>query len=73
MSGLRFRSDGTCDVCGKQRYRSRAMAKKTAKQLFPGQHMNPYRCGEDWHIGHLFPAAIRGQVDRNAEAQRRAC
>ncbi|GAB3988812.1 hypothetical protein [Nocardioides marmoraquaticus] len=55
----------SCPVCGKRRFTTRRAAKKVARRLNPGQHMNVYRCGEYYHFGHI-PSAIRhGAITRD--------
>ena len=54
----------TCEVCGKQGYRSRRKAKAAARALYPGHHMSAYRCGQWWHVGHLPSRMIAGDHDR---------
>ncbi len=56
-----------CPDCGKVRYLTRAIARKVAKNLNrrrPG-HLNAYRCGAFWHLGHLPSAVIAGDQTRD--------
>jgi hypothetical protein len=43
-------SHGTCPVCGKIRYASRASARKAGSVLFTGTRLRAYRCGTWWHL-----------------------
>jgi hypothetical protein len=56
-----------CPVCGKVRYSSRARAKQAIRQIRSrvGGHMNAYRCGDFWHVGHTPTALIRGDITRD--------
>lgn len=40
----------TCACCGKRGYLTKADARRTARLLYPGQRLRPYRCGEWWHV-----------------------
>ena len=51
---------GKCDACGKIRFQSRADAKRRARQLFPGDHLTAYACGNWWHFGHPPASVVRG-------------
>lgn len=48
---------GTCGLCGKYAYETRAKVKSRAR-LQAGQKLNIYRCGDYWHMGHL-PQSVR--------------
>lgn len=39
-----------CAACGKYSYPSRKAAKTRARQLYPGETMRVYRCGDAWHM-----------------------
>lgn len=58
---------GTCP-CGKLRYPSRRAAKDAARRMrgqgVAGPHLNPYRCGDFWHLGNLPRAVVTGDVPR---------
>jgi hypothetical protein len=41
---------GRCPQCGKNRYPSRAAARKAARILSPGRRLRVYQCGEYWHL-----------------------
>lgn len=61
-----FSGGDRCPTCGKVRFLTRSRAKKVAKNLNrrrPG-HLNAYRCGDFWHIGHLPSSVIKGDVPR---------
>lgn len=58
---------GACPECGKVRYRSRKDARKVAREVYPGTHLSPYRCGEFWHLGNLPRAIINGYSDRREQ------
>lgn len=61
-----FEGGDRCPDCGKVRYLSRSIARKVAKNLNrrrPG-HLNAYRCGSFWHVGHLPSAVIAGDLSR---------
>lgn len=65
------KSAGTCPYCGKQRYVTRADARRIAKDVHHDQ-MSAYECRyaldagipDFWHIGHLHPAVKRGDGHR---------
>jgi hypothetical protein len=65
---------GTCPTCSKQMFASKAAAKRVARQMHgPRGHLNPYRCGDYWHLGTLPPVIVRGAAPRTgAEWVRRA-
>lgn len=47
---------GTCPTCGKVAYTSRAAARRSRRNLYPGQHMEAYQCTTGWwHIGPYSP------------------
>lgn len=50
------RSYVTC-TCGKRGHFTRKAARTLAKRLFPGDHMNAYRCDQSgyFHFGHPWP------------------
>lgn len=60
----------TCAECGKYCYPSRKTARQAAAALRPRDgstsEPRPYRCpdSDQWHIGHLPPAVIRGERSR---------
>lgn len=56
---------GPCPECGKERYETKRMAKTKARQLYPGEHLAAYTCGDYWHIGHLDYPIMRGLRERN--------
>lgn len=64
-----MRAGGRCDTCGKLRYATRAAAKKGIKSIRgagrSGGHLNAYKCGEFWHIGHLPPSVAAGEETRD--------
>jgi hypothetical protein len=43
-------NDGRCPRCGKNRYPSRAAARKAARMVSPGRRLRVYQCGEYWHL-----------------------
>lgn len=47
---------GTCIPCGKAIFRSRKVARRTAKKMFPEEEMHAYKCqhGVGWHYGHKW-------------------
>lgn len=56
----------TCTACGKRNYRNRDHAKRAARHdSLTG--LRPYRCVETgtWHLGHLPPDVIAGNVTRD--------
>jgi hypothetical protein len=55
----------TCPDCGKVRYLSRRHARARARVIKDGTHMNAYRCGDFWHLGHLPDAVRTGQATRD--------
>lgn len=59
------RSVGTCPDCGKQRFSSRAEAKRIARQ-YRSTRLSAYRCGDYWHLGELPPEIRRGTSSRDA-------
>lgn len=55
-----------CPVCGKAkvRYPSRKVA-QFIKRKFPGEkRLSVYRCGDQWHVGHLPAAVVYGAKGR---------
>ncbi|MFC6883401.1 hypothetical protein [Actinomadura yumaensis] len=52
---------GSCPECGKTRYASRREAKKAARKLYPGAHMQAYPCGVFFHVGNT-PRSISSGV-----------
>ncbi|GLY55340.1 hypothetical protein Lesp01_89950 [Lentzea sp. NBRC 102530] len=52
----RHRGHCTC-ACGKRGYGSRKEARTIAKNLYPSDHMNAYRCDKSpyFHFGHPWP------------------
>lgn len=63
-----------CPACGKGAHASRELAKRYARAVHPGERLNAYACdlegGHGWHLGHLPPAVLTGELDR-AEATTR--
>lgn len=59
----------TCTGCGKVRFTNRRAAKLAIKRMrgkgITDGHLNAYRCGEFWHIGHLPSAVIGGDLLRS--------
>lgn len=55
---------GVCPDCGKKRWGSRKAAKDFAKQQYPYDKLSAYQCGDWWHIGHLTPQVIAGDLPR---------
>lgn len=56
-----------CATCGKRPYTSKKDAKRTARALYPGQHMQVYPCYANdtlFHIGHIVPAVKQGLMSR---------
>jgi hypothetical protein len=54
QSGPAADDAGTCGVCGKRGFRSRAAARRAARRLFPGTHLREYECQGGtgrWHLG----------------------
>jgi len=41
---------GRCPLCGKNRYPSRAAARKAARMVSPGRRPRVYQCGDHWHL-----------------------
>ena len=41
-----------CLNCGKHGFRTRSDARAAAKDLWPGDPMSVYKCGELFHYGH---------------------
>lgn len=58
------KSVNTCPRCGKYGYTSKAEAKRVAREAHRGEAMNTYRCGGQYHIGHLSPAIRAGLTTR---------
>lgn len=54
-----------CPDCGKLRYLSRRHARARARVIKDGTHMNAYRCGDFWHLGHLPPSVRTGDATRD--------
>lgn len=59
----------TCTVCGKLRFTTRRAAKQGIRQMRShgrsDGHLNAYRCGDFWHIGHLPSVVIDGSRGRD--------
>lgn len=53
-----------CPTCGKRSWLTRADAKKVARRMHD-THLNVYRCGDAWHLGHLPAPVIRGDLNRS--------
>lgn len=73
-------SQGICplETCGKTRYLTRRDAKKVARNLFPGDHLTAYPCGDWWHFGHEPERVLHGygwgsedRLERRADWLRR--
>jgi hypothetical protein len=63
-----------CVTCHKRPYTSKKDAKRLARILYPGQHMQVYQCyGDDtlWHIGHIVPQVLQGRISRRDLQPRR--
>lgn len=56
--------NGTCPRCGKRQYPTRRAARKAARTIPSDGHLNAYRCGRYWHLGHLPAAVIAGELSR---------
>ncbi len=56
---------GTCDDCGKLRFKSRKQAKVYMHNRFPKERMSVYRCGGYFHFGHTPYGVARGYQERN--------
>lgn len=56
-----------CPECGKIRYLTRAHAKKTARRLRGPRrgHLNAYKCGAFYHLGHLPADVVSGDRARD--------
>lgn len=55
---------GTCRNCGKKCYLTRKAARRDARRILPGEHLNAYQCGPYWHLGHLPVPVARGAEGR---------
>lgn len=55
----------SCPMCGKVRYLSRKQARDAARRLRGSGHLNAYRCGEFWHLGHLPDPVRAGRWSRD--------
>lgn len=64
MSRRRPHYIGTCTTCGKRCYVTKRAAKTAARALHPGDHLNAYRCGPWWHLGHLPRQVVTGDLAR---------
>lgn len=57
----------TACPCGKAIHRSRSAARRFARQHHPAGDVRPYICPHNpdaWHLGHLPPAVIAGDLER---------
>jgi hypothetical protein len=52
--------------CRKKIYRTRAVAKRAIRAIYPGQHLSVYRAcpGEGFHIGRLNVSVVSGAFTR---------
>jgi hypothetical protein len=60
-------TDGTCEVCGKQRYRSRKVARRAARH-YPELKLRAYEPDHAlgwWHLGTVPPELIEGKISRD--------
>lgn len=53
---------------GKQTYATKGDARRAARQYHPGDRLSPYRCVDGWHLGHLPPAVVAGNLPRTAHS-----
>jgi hypothetical protein len=61
-----------CHRCGKVSYLSRAAARKGRRlPIYRGEHMSIYRCGDYYHLGHLSPDVIAGEVGREVHNRKK--
>lgn len=51
---------GAC-TCGNDRYASKKVAKRAARQLHPGKNLRAYKCGDYWHYRPPIVAQKRRQ------------
>lgn len=63
MTGRHLTPWTTCLYCGKRAYISRKEARKVARQI-RSHHLSAYRCGDQWHIGHLPKMVTNGHATR---------
>jgi hypothetical protein len=61
---------GRCATHYLFRWLTRKDARAGAQDLFPGQHLTPYRCGGYWHIGTLPADVVRGNTTRDGQPTR---
>lgn len=45
-------------------YTEKKHAKQAGRAFHPGEHLNVYRCGSNWHYGHLHEDIVRGDITR---------
>lgn len=62
---------GICPTCGKHEFPSKKIAKRAARQAHPGVHFSYYRCGTNWHYGHLPSRVLYGDMPRTSIGPRR--
>lgn len=59
----------TCSECGKRTYPTRKTARRSAKRLYPGEHLQPYLCRSSsvtrWHVGHIAEPVVHGAVSKD--------
>ena len=55
----------TCGTTGKRCFWTKREAKRVARLVRrKADRMSAYQCGDHWHIGHLAPDVLAGEVDR---------
>lgn len=57
---------GTCPLCGKQCYRSKASAKRAARVLYPGATRRTHKCGDYWHFTSMTARQVANLKDWRA-------
>lgn len=45
-------------------YTEKKHAKQAGRAFHPGEHLNVYRCGSNWHYGHLHEDIVREDIVR---------
>jgi hypothetical protein len=59
----------TCEVCGKQSFASRRLAKLAAERAHPGYRYRFYTCNDAWHMTSV--PAVKAEEYRQRDFQRR--
>jgi hypothetical protein len=52
----------TCRSCGKLCFRTRKEAKTYQRRYLRADHLNVYKCGDYFHLGHMPYLIARGVV-----------